>query len=206
MSYGVNAQEFVPPNQNQRLGETQVIDMEYYDTLLYGKGQTLKSENVLFSGAHVNDENITNMRDNGIFSDDKQFMLYSLSFLIFNDSDPDFYDQFIYHSRVHYEYQDAFKQIIWLDHAPASGGVAGFDIGAGSFHLTNGVPYQGNAWQFATPMLITPQRSFRLKHKFMTGRAGGAVDPLTYVNSDLTSDRTVRAYLRGLEGRDIING
>lgn len=206
-SYGVQVQEFVPAGVNQRLGETQVLDIEYYYTLLYGVGQTLQAENVLFADTQGNNENLTNMRENGRFADEKQFMMYCFSCMVWNGTNPDFYDQFIYHSRVQYEYQDALKQIIWLDHAPAAGGVSGYDQGAGAFHITNGVASQGNCWQFAIPMLITPSRTFRLKHKFMTGRFGAAPDPLTYVNvTDAASDRTVRFYIRGLEGRDLVNG
>jgi hypothetical protein len=201
----LNRQQVLPESQQQRFGKTLVLDMMYYDHLLYGAAQDLSAENQLFtSSTRIRNDNLCNLKEIGRFSDGKQFAAYCIGVQLWSTSSMSFYEQMVYHSRIHIKYQDAEKQIIWLDQAPAGGGLYGFDNNTSAFVVSNGVPSRGNQWLFTDPLVIVPGKTFELTHKFQSGRSGGT-DPLTAINAD-DADRTFRVYLRGLEGRDPENG
>jgi hypothetical protein len=203
---GIQRQGRIPQSQQQRFGETLVLDVVYYDTLLDGVGETLLADNILFNRQQFN-ENRCNLKKPGEFSDGKQFAMYMLGCHVVSLTNPLFPDIFVNFSRLVVKYQDAEKCIVWVDQAGAGGGVAGYDQNAGNFHLTNGTPSSGNMFRFVEPLVIVPGKTFQIIHKFTSGRVGGAVDPLTYTNvTDAANDRTVRFYVRGLEGRDPENG
>jgi hypothetical protein len=208
--YAVSRKPYVPASEAQRIGKTQVLDMLYYDTLLYGAEQDLQAENQLFtSTTRIRNDNLCNLKDIGKFADGKQFAVYCFGAQFWHASDASIYEQIVYHSRVHVKYRDSEKQIIWLDQAGAGGGLYGMNNSASAFVLSNGEPTRGNCWLFSKPLIIVPGATFELTHKFMSGRVSGATvtttDPLTAVNAD-TGDRTLRFYIRGLEGRNVENG
>lgn len=207
--------QFVPPDQIQRLGPGQVLHMVHYDTPLYGRSQVLGSDTQLFSTpGRLGNDDLCSLKEAGKFSDFKQFIVYAIGVQAqFNQvADPggnasaeELYDLLVYQSRIHIKYQDAEKQILWSDQLPAGGGVYGFTTSNSTFHLTNGVPSSSCKFFFKEPLVITPQKTFRLTMKWNSSLVGGAADPRTRFNAS-TADKLVRVYLHGLEIRDVSNG
>lgn len=213
---------FVPPDQLQRFGVGQTLRMVHYDTPLFGAGQLLGAETQLFStNARLSNDDLCSLKEPGKFSDFKQYAAYGLSFQIFFDqlaapavgeaSAEELYDLFVYFSRIHIRYQDAEKQILWSDLLPAGGGVTGYSQTTGAYHLTNGSPHSDNMFKFGDPMIITPQKTFRLTLRWMSSLqtvAGSPTvpDPLTRFNLAINSLKLIRVYLHGVEIRDMTNG
>jgi hypothetical protein len=90
--------------------------------------------------------------------------------------------------------------------------VYGFSNTANSFHLTNGVPSAHCKFYLKEPLIITPQKTFRLTLKWNSSLNGNVApfsttqDPLNAFNAALTADKLMRIYLHGIEIRDITNG
>lgn len=210
-------QAFVPPDQIQRFGPGQVLHMVHYDTPLYGIGQTLGSETHLFnSQARNGNDDLCSLNENGKFSDFKQFAVYAIGVqMAFSDptappqgapTAEELFDLATYYARLHIRYQDAEKQILWNDQLPAGGGVYGFSNTAGSFHLTNGVPSSSCKFYLKEPMIITPQKTFRLTLKWQSSEVSVANQALNEFNLATNARKLLRVYIHGLEIRDITNG
>lgn len=212
---------FVPPDQIQRFGPGQTLRMVHYDTPLYGAGQQLGAETQLFlSPNRLGNDDLCSLQEAGKFSDFKQFAAYGLGFQVYFDQlvDPEgqasaeeLYDLFVYYTRIHIRYQNAEKQILWSDLLPSGGGVTGYSQTTGSFHLTNGTPTSDNMFKFGDPMIITPQKTFRLTLKWHSSLeslngAPAIPDPLSRFNAAINVNKLVRIYLHGIEIRDMTNG
>ena len=217
--------DYVPANAVQRFGPTQTLHMIHYDTPLFGTGQQLGAETNLFTDPNrLGNPDLCSLKEAGKFSDWKQFVLYGLSLQCFFTQDTttalpageapaaECYDLLVYYSRLHVHYQDSEKQILWSDMVPAGGGVNGFDNIAGNFHLTNGLPVAGGFFKFKEPLVITPQKTFRLVMKWhssitnITPATANQADPRTRFNAAIRTQKLVRVYMHGVEARDVING
>jgi len=214
------ATPFTPPDQIQRFGVGQTLHMIHYDTPLYGQGQILGAETQLFNSPNrLGNFDLCSLTEAGKFSDFKQFACYAIGVQFFA-TQPDnaiptpgapsaeqLYDLLVYNTRIHVYYQNAEKQVLWTDQLPAGGGVYGFSQTANSFHLTNGVPSSHCKFLFQEPLIITPQKTFRLTLKWNSSVVGvNVTDPLGRFNSQLTANKLLRVYLHGIEIRDITNG
>lgn len=189
----------VPPGRQQRVGKTEVLDNLYYDTLLFGAGQTLNQENRLFTDAQrTRNDNLCNLKLQGQFTDNRQFAVYRFGMLVWSEDNPDLYDLLVYFSRFHIMMDESQKTILWGDQAGAGGGVYGFDTGAGAFHLTNGLPASNNQWSFRYPLIIVPEETFEWILKIAQANN---FNPLTDINAD-EGNRLLRTYIRGVEGRN----
>lgn len=218
----VKRKPIVPPDQVQRFGPTQTLHMIHYDTPLGGCGQVLPADEGLFvSPARLGNDSLCSLKEAGRFSDWKQFVVYGLGVqCFFNQIDPvvgveataeECYDLFVYYSRLHIRYQDAEKQILWTDQLPSGGGVYGQSNVMGSFHLNNGEPIANAFFKLKEPIVITPQKTFRLSMRWMdaiVNVAGASIQaiPRERFNLAVHSSKLVRVYLHGIEGRDISNG
>lgn len=218
----IQGQPFVPPDQIQRFGPGQTLHMIQYDTPLSGRGQVLGAETQLFnSPVRLGNPDLCSLQEAGKFSDFKQFAVYAIGLqMFFNDTAAvpagaptaeQLYDLAVYYSRIHIYYQNAEKQILWADQLPAGGGVSGFTTTANTFHLTNGVASAHCKFYLKEPLIITPQKTFRLTMKWNSSLTGGtpfvaAGDPLTAFNSATGADKLLRVYLHGIEIRDTTNG
>lgn len=216
-----NPQQFVPPDQIQRFGPGQVLHMVHYDTVLYGRNQSL-SENAIFFSGRPNRPSLCSLNQDGQFSDFKQFVIYAVSLqMFFNDTvapnagvptAEDMYSLLTYYSRLVLFLQSAQKQILWCDQVPAGGGVTGYSNTAASFHLTNGSPSASSKFFLKEPIVITPQMQFRFELQWNSEVTGGvpfsttATTALQAFNQNLTADKLVRLYIHGLEIRNITNG
>lgn len=214
------ATAFVPPDQIQRFGPGQTLHMIHYDTPLFGQGQILGSETQLFnSPQRLGNFDLCSLQEAGKFSDFKQFAVYAIGVQFFATlpegavqpqdapSAEQLYDLLVYNTRIHIYYQNAEKQILWTDQLPAGGGVYGFSQTANSFHLTNGVPSSHCKFLLKEPLIITPQKTFRLTMKWNSSIIGAqAADPLGQFNDANTANKLLRVYLHGIEIRDITNG
>jgi hypothetical protein len=219
------AQQFVPPDQIQRFGPGQTLHMIHYDTPLAGRGQTLGAETQLFNSPNrLGNPDLCSLAEAGKFSDFKQFAVYAIGMQMFYNQTTgvvptpgaptaeDLLSLAVYYSRIHIYYQNAEKQILWSDQLPAGGGVYGFSNTANSFHLTNGVPSAHCKFYLKEPLIITPQKTFRLTLKWNSSLNGNVApfsttqDPLNAFNAALTADKLMRIYLHGIEIRDITNG
>lgn len=220
------AQPFVPPDQIQRFGPGQTLHMIHYDTPLAGRGQVLGAETQLFNSPNrLGNFDLCSLQEAGKFSDFKQFAVYAIGMqMFFNDTvappagaptAEDLYSLAVYYSRIHVFYQNAEKQILWSDQLPSGGGVYGFSNTAASFHLTNGVPSAHCKFYLKEPLIITPQKTFRLTLKWNSSLAGAAgantpfsaaADALSAFNAASNADKLLRIYLHGIEIRDVTNG
>lgn len=215
----------VPPDQVQRFGPTQVLHMQHYDTPLAGVGQTLGAQEGLFTvPTRLGNDDLCSLKEAGRFSDWKQFIVYGIGWqMYFNQISPipelapqataeELYSLFVYYSRLHVFYQDAIKQVLWADQLPAGGGVTGFSVVTGSFHLTNGTPTASCFFKFKEPLVITPQKTFKLEMRWIdsitnvTGVPVPQESPRLRFNAANRSSKLARLTLHGLEGRDISNG
>ena len=218
-----SATAFVPPDQIQRFGPGQTLHMIHYDTPLYGQAQVLGAETQLFNSPNrLGNFDLCSLTEAGKFSDFKQFACYAIGVQFFATqpagtvpppgppaapSAEQLYDLLVYNTRIHVYYQNAEKQILWTDQLPAGGGVYGFSTTANTYHLTNGVPSSHCKFLFQEPLIITPQKTFRLTLKWNSSVVGAqAADPLNQFNIQTTANKLLRVYLHGIEIRDITNG
>ena len=219
----VKRKAVVPPDQIQRFGPTQVLHMIHYDSPLSGVGQVLGAEEHLFtSPARLGNDDLCSLKEAGRFSDWKQFVVYGIGFQCYftqlaapdegEASAEELYDLFVYYSRLHVRYQDAEKQVLWTDQLPAGGGVHGYTTTTDTFHLTNGMPMASAFFKLKEPLVVTPQKTFRLTlkwHSSIVNTAGAPVtqpDPRIRFNEAVHSAKLVRLNLHGIEGRDLSNG
>lgn len=219
----VKRKSSVPPDQVQRFGPTQVLHMIHYDTPLNGTGQNLQSSEGLFVNPNrLGNDSLCSLKEAGRFSDWKQYVVYGMGWQIyFNQlaqpaegeaTAEELYDLFVYYSRVHVFYQDAEKQILWSDQLPAGGGVHGYSSVSGSFHLNNGLPVAQGFFKFKEPIVITPQKTFKLELRWLdqitnvTPATATQEDPRIRFNNAVRSQKLARISLPGLEGRDWTNG
>lgn len=221
----IQRKPMVPADQIQRFGPTQTLHMIHYDTPLCGSGQQLGAEEGLFtSPSRLGNDDLCSLKEAGKFSDWKQFVVYGISMQCFFSQLTDTalpateatasecYDLFVYYSRLHVRSQDAEKQILWTDMLPAGGGVHGYDNTNGNFHLTNGLPVSGGYFKLKEPLVITPQKTFKLILRWnssitnVTTATANQQDPRTRFNAAIRTQKLVRIYLHGIEARDISNG
>ncbi len=219
----VKRKAIVPPDQVQRFGPTQTLHMIHYDTPLFGTGQILQPEEHLFMDQNrCRSESLCSLKLAGQFTNWKQFVVYGVGMQCFftqlapvqgNEATAEeCYDLFVYYSRVQMQYQDSLKQILWVDQIPAGGGVYGSSNTAGAFHLTNGEPIANAFFKLKEPLVITPQKTFSLNLKWastptnVTPAVVTQDEPLTRFNNAIRTQKLVRIYLHGIEGRDISNG
>jgi len=213
---------FVPGDQVQRFGMTQTLHMVHYDTPMFGVGQILGAESQLFNDPNrLGNDDLCSLKEAGKFSDWKQFVIYAMSLQCFFNqlatpaqgeaTAEELYDLFVYYSRLHIRYQDAEKQVLWADLLPSGGGVYGSTTSTNTFHLTNGNPVN-SLFVFEDQLVITPQKTFRITMKWhssiqnVAGVPTPQQDPRTRFNAATASQKLVRLYMHGIEGRDVSNG
>jgi hypothetical protein len=219
----IKPQVMVPGDQVQRFGPTQTLHMIHYDTPLFGTSQVLGAETPLFAEpARLGNDDLCSLKEAGRFSDWKQFVVYAMGMQCYFNQllapeqgeapAEELYDLFVYYSRLHLRYQDSEKQVLWCDQLPSAGGVFGTTTSTDTFHLTNGNPIGNTMFTLKEPLVITPQKTFRLTlkwHSSIQNVAGGPIaqaDPRTRFNEAVRSQKLVRGYLHGIEGREICNG
>lgn len=191
-----------PENRQQRVGKTEVLDLVYYDTLLYGAAQTLGAENKLFTDStRCNDHDLCNLKLQGHLTDNRQLAIYMCGLQLWSQTSPEFYEYASYFSRFHFQMDESNKQILWGSQLGSCGGVTGYNNGAGAFHLNNGSGDVEDCWSFREPIIITPGLSFEIIHKMMS-TFGGAFDPRGLINADVEDNRLMRFIMRGIEGRN----
>jgi hypothetical protein len=192
----------LPENRQQRVGKTEVLDLVYYDTLLFGAGQKLKAENKLFTDSErCNEHDLCNLKLQGHLTDNRQLAIYVCGLQLWSETDPKFYDYATYFSRFHLQMDESNKQILWGDQIGAGGGVSGWDNNPGAFHLNNGNTNADNGFRFREPIIITPGLSFEIIHKMMS-TFEGSFDPRNAINGNTEDNRLMRFMMRGIEGRN----
>lgn len=192
----------MPDHRKVRIGSTEVLDICYYDTLLYGAGQTLEAENKLFTDSNrINKADLCNLKLQGHLTDNRMLTIWSCSLIVWSQGSPAFYELAVNFSRFHFQIDESNKQMLWGYQLAAPGGVTGFNSAPGGFNLNNGDGSSEAGYSFREPIKIYPETSFEITHK-MQSKFEGAFDPRALINAEDTDVRMMRFQMRGIEGRN----
>jgi len=218
---GTQSNAVIPPDIRKRYGITEDLHAEYYDTLLFGTGQTLRDEERAFAGSATRDDQITNIVGQGFLLNERQFLACGVwVHTYFNQRDPipqdapdvmrlyELYNAYTYWT---FAMGSNEKQTIWSHRIPSGGGLYGSSNIDGRVVYNNGYPHQKNVFWFKEPYFIGLRQTFEFKLKWMNrlataGVYPGTINPLTDFNSNITAEKLLRIGIVGIEGRGWTNG
>jgi hypothetical protein len=194
----------VPPNYDPRVGATQILQKEHWDRVLYGIGQTFDAQGESFFDDvnRIKHKFLCSLKEIGRFSDKKEFHAYGIG-LILEFGDPDLYELFHY-NLMEYECEEATKFRCWASRLAAGGGVAGYDVNNGSFHLNWGAPLNSNLYWLSEPFIFSLDRTFSWLSTFSNEEVGG-FNPLTDLNAADQVRKNMTLIMVGRELGDVAN-
>lgn len=213
---------YTPPDQQGRVGDSQIIHQEIFDTPLMGYGETLDATEDIFSNPRrIGNRNRTNLRKAGELSNNKQFEICCMytSFYITQTADaPEgaasaslCFDYLMYFTRQTLFLQETSKGGPFLTHRIGGGGGAwaGANENAGAFEKTNGLPASDNVFVLSDPFVLPPLHDFKLILEWAGSlpNIGGANNftPLTEFNANTTALKRLVFGLIGYEVRNVTN-
>jgi hypothetical protein len=203
---GVVDQPQLPPNYDPRLGNVQAIPKRHYDTVLYGVGQTwnTQGEEIFTDGNRCGNRFLCSLKEKGKFSDKKEFHARSIG-LTLDLEDPDLYELFHY-QLLSFDKQETNKWRIWADQIGAGGGISGFDVNTGAFHLNWGAPLTENLLHLDEVEIFSVERTFKFVGEWMqlVGVAD-AQQPLALLNAAEDVKKLWRLTMIGTEIGDEAN-
>ena len=217
------SQSVIPPDVRKRYGLTEDLHQELYDTLLYGRGQTLRDEELVFGGSPgKKDIQLTNVSAQGYLLNERQFLICGMWAHTYFDQSTALPEgapnvtrlYYLYNTYTYYTFflGSNEKQLIWSHRVPSGGGISGFNQNNNSVTYTNGMSHAKNAYWFKEPHFVGLRQTFEMKLRWMNrlatgaGVYPGAFNPLDDFNSNTTAEKLLRVGLIGIEGRGWTNG